>query len=74
MGLALRFAAAGVRQAGPARESCTVLGEFVPEGFDVEPVLPPAPSEADVLAGRRAHAAALAAESANYFPRGGAYR
>ena len=74
VGLALRFARLDVRQTGAARESVTVLGQAAPEGFDVEPALPPDPSEDDLARGRAAHAAALAAERENYFPAGGAYR
>ena len=67
VGFALRFLAAGVaRQTGASTESATAFGPACPH-FHREPALPFEPSAIELERGVAAHAAAMAAEAANYF-------
>ena len=73
VGLAMRFIAAACVQTKPARESVTAFGQLAHGGFDLEPRLPADPTDADLAAGRAAHADAMRREKANYLPAGAEY-
>jgi len=64
----MRYMAASVKQRGPVRESVTLVsGELVHDGFDLEPILPQNPTQADIERGKQAHADAMQREAQNYF-------
>lgn len=68
IGLAIRYMAASVTQTGMVRESVTLVsGRPEHKGFDLEPILPPCPTDDDVRRGKEAHAEAMRREVANYF-------
>jgi non-haem Fe2+, alpha-ketoglutarate-dependent halogenase len=68
IGLACRYMAASVTQAGQVKETVTwISGNVLHDGFELEPILPEDPTKEELERGREAHAEAVRREAANYF-------